>query len=193
MTEREKMLAGQLYNPGDLELSQLHQRAGKLCRLYNATPVEDENTLGRLCASLLGGIGDGFWLEPPIFFDYGQNTFIGEGFYANTGLVILDCARVTIGSRVMFGPRVQIYTASHPLHPQLRRQGLEYAKPVSIGDDVWIGGGALIMPGVTIGSGTGVGGGSGGTRGLPANVIAVGNPCRVLRAVTPEDLKEFDR
>ena len=190
MTEQEKMLAGQLYYPGDPALLALHREAGRLCRAYNATPTEDEDTLGRLCMDLLGGIGDGFWLEPPIFFDYGKNTFIGEAFYANTGLVILDCAKVTIGSHVMFGPRVQIYTATHPLHPRLRNQGLEYAKPVTIGDNVWIGGGAILMPGVTIGENTVVGAGSVVTKDLPPNVVAVGNPCRVLRPIPQEDQRE---
>ncbi len=191
MTEWEKMLSGQLYNPGDPDLFRLHRRAGVLCHRYNAASPEDEQALQQLCQALLGSMGNEVWLEPPIFFDYGKNTFLGDSFYANTGLVILDCARVTIGNHVMFGPRVQIYTASHPLHPQLRNQGLEYAKPVTIGDNVWIGGGSILLPGVTIGENTVVGAGSVVTRDIPPNVIAVGNPCRVLRPITQEDLGEF--
>ena len=135
----------------------------------------------RLIRSLLGAVGDGFVIEQPFQCDYGYNIEIGRNFYSNHNLVILDAAKVIIGDHVFIAPNVGIYTAGHPLDTDQRAEGLEYARPVTIGDDVWIGGGVSILPGVHIGNGTTIGAGSVVTRSLPARVVAVGNPCRVIR------------
>ena len=136
---------------------------------------------------LFGSTGEKIWIEPPFHCDYGCHVSVGEGFYANYDCIILDVCPVTIGERVLLGPRVCIYTAAHPMDAAVRATGLEYGKPVVIGDDVWIGGNSVINPGVTVGSNTVIGSGSVVTRSIPSGVIAVGNPCRVLRPITDED------
>jgi len=181
MTEREKMLTGELYLASDPELVALRQGARRLTRLFNQTTEDEPETRDALLRELLGTAGQGIFIEPPFRCDYGGNIRIGDRFYANFGLVVLDCARVQIGDDVMFGPSVHLYAATHPLDAHQRIQGPELAAPITIGDRVWIGGGAIICPGVTIGSRTTIGAGSVVTKDIPSNVVAAGNPCRVMR------------
>jgi maltose O-acetyltransferase len=183
VTEREKMLAGELYLAADPELSELRRNARALMRAYNATTEDEPERRREILMQLLGGLGERIEIEPPFRCDYGHNIRVGENFYANFGVVILDCAPVTIGSNVLLAPNVQIYAAHHPLDAATRLTTLELASPITIGDNVWIGGNVIVLPGVAIGDNTVVGAGSVVTKDLPANVIAAGNPCRVLRAV----------
>ncbi len=186
-TEKQKMLAGQPYLANDPELVAERQSAKELVfDLNNLRPtlLEERNTILR---KLLGKTSSNFYVEPPFRCDYGYNIELGSNFYANYNLVILDCAKVTIGNNVFIAPNVGIYTAGHPLHAHLRNQELEFALSITIGNNVWIGGNVVINPGVTIGNNTVIGSGSVVTRNIPANVLAVGNPCKVLRAITEED------
>jgi maltose O-acetyltransferase len=175
VSERAKMLAGELYDAMDSGLVTARRRARDLVARYNDDPVP------ALLRELLGGVGADAVVEPPFHCDYGENVFVGERFYANAGCVFLDCAPITTGDRVLLGPGVHVYAATHPVDAQTRRQGLEYARPVTIGDDVWIGGAAVVLPGVTIGDRGVIGAGSVVTHDVPANVVAAGNPCRPLR------------
>lgn len=187
MTEKEKMLAGRPYLAKDEELSRERSRAREILYSFNTLPPDKNFQRGELLHSLFGGMGNDAYLEPPFRCDYGYNIFLGDGFYANYNLTVLDCAKVVIGNHVFIGPNVSLLTAGHPLDPQLRNSGLEFARPITIGDNVWLGAGAIVNPGVKIGRNTVVGSGSVVTKDLPCNVIAAGNPCRVLRAITPED------
>jgi maltose O-acetyltransferase len=182
-SEREKMLAGELYFASDPELVQLRRRARRLTRLYNDTGPDEAARRGELLRELFGAIGEHPDIEPDFRCDYGGQIFAGARFFANFGCVILDCARVDIGDSVLLGPSVHIYTATHPLDASLRASGAELAKPVRIGSRVWIGGGAIVLPGVTIGDDAVIGAGSVVTRDVPACCVAVGNPCRVVRTL----------
>jgi maltose O-acetyltransferase len=182
-TEFEKMLSGDLYDALDVELVQARERARDLCQDLNATRERDQETRRRILIELFGQGGDSVWMQPPFYCDYGSNIMLGERVYFNFNCVVLDVCRVTIGDFSQIGPAVQIYTAMHPLNAAARRQQ-EFGKPVEIGSDVWIGGGAVICPGVTIGSKTVIGAGSVVTKDIPDGVIAVGNPCRVIREIT---------
>jgi maltose O-acetyltransferase len=182
-TEREKMLAGELYDPLDAELVAARQRARDLCQDLNATREAQQDERRRILRALLGSGGDSVWMQPPFYCDYGSNILLGERVFFNFNCVVLDVCRVTIGGFSMFGPAVQIYTATHPLNADLRRRQ-EFARPITIGHDVWVGGGAILCPGVTIGERTVIGAGSVVTRDLPAGVFAAGNPCRVIREIT---------
>jgi maltose O-acetyltransferase len=183
MSEREKMLAGELYDPLDAELAAMRARARELTfDLAQLRPTEEEERR-RILVALFGAGGDAVWLEPPFHCDYGSNIHLGKKVFFNFGCVVLDVCPVHIGSFTLFGPAVQIYTATHPMDSVLRRTR-ELAKPVIIGADCWIGGGAIICPGVTIGSRVVIGAGSVVTRDLPDDVVAVGNPCRVIRSAT---------
>ncbi|UFP96239.1 sugar O-acetyltransferase [Gloeobacter morelensis] len=182
-SEKQKMLAGELYRASAPELVALRVRARGLVDLYNATAATQGEQRRLLLSELFGSLGQSVEIESPFFCDYGSQIHVGEGFYLNTGCVILDCAAVTIGAHVLIAPGVHIYTATHPTDPAVRRSGLELALPVTIGDNVWIGGGAIVCPGVTIGENTTIGAGSVVVKSIPANVIAAGNPCRVLRPV----------
>lgn len=184
MTEREKMLAGELYVAADPELTELRRKARRLTRLYNATTEEEEAERTRLLHELFGRIGSGSVIEPPFHCDYGCHLHAGDRLYVNFGCIVLDCAEVWIGDDVMLGPSVQIYAAHHPLDAARRVAGPELASPITIGDRVWIGGGAILCPGISIGANTTVGAGSVVTRDIPANVLAVGNPCRVIRELS---------
>ena len=184
-TERQKMLAGELYDPLDAELVAARLRARLLCQRLNALPEDRTALRARLLAALFGRETD-VWLQPPFFCDYGDNIALGRKVFFNFNCVVLDVAEVRIGDHVLFGPAVQLYTATHPLDAAVRRAGLEAARPIAIGDDVWIGGGAIVNPGVTIGARTVVGAGSVVTRDLPAGVFAAGNPCRVIRRLEGE-------
>ncbi|MEG0296902.1 MAG: sugar O-acetyltransferase [Clostridium sp.] len=192
-SEKQKMLDGDLYVAfgefGD-SLFKERQHAKVINHKYN-NMIEDIDGRNKLLKDLLGGIGEKFFVEPPFRCDYGYNIFIGENFYSNYNLVILDCAKVTIGDNVLIGPNVNIFGAGHPVHEKIRNAGYEYAFPVTIGDNVWIGGGTNINANVTIGENTVIGSGSVVTKDIPANVIAAGNPCRVIREITDEDLKYY--
>jgi len=181
-TEREKMLAGELYDPLDPELVRRREQARTLCQALNAAPESDEPTRRRILTALLGEGGDSAWVQPPFFCDYGSNIELGERVFFNFNCVVLDVCPVRIGDYTLVGPAVQIYTATHPLSASLRRSR-ELARPVEIGSDVWIGGGAIILPGVRIGARAVIGAGSVVTRDVPEGVLAVGNPCRVVRAL----------
>jgi maltose O-acetyltransferase len=182
-TEKEKMLAGEPYDPLDQELVHGRERASDLCHDLNATRERDQDARRTILKQLFGRDGDSVWMQPPFFCDYGSKILLGERVFFNFNCVVLDVCLVKIGDFTMFGPAVQIYTATHPLNADLRRKQ-EFAKPVEIGSDVWVGGGAIICPGVKIGSKTVIGAGSVVTRDIPDGVLAVGNPCRVIREIT---------
>jgi maltose O-acetyltransferase len=182
-TEKEKMLAGGLYDPLDKQLTEERLRARLLIKALNDTSEDDTTGRTRILKELIPNAGPGLWLQPPFYCDYGANIKIGEKVFFNFNCIILDVAEVTIGSRTMFGPNVQVYTATHPMNYKDRSSGLEYAKPITIGEDVWIGGSAVICPGVTIGARTVIGAGSVVTKDIPADVFAAGNPCRVIRPI----------
>jgi len=174
------MLAGEPYDPADAQLALERQRARDLLQRLNATREDQQRERADILAALFGAPTDAI-IQPPFFCDYGGNIALGEKGFINFNCVILDVAPVSIGDFVLFGPAVQIYAATHPLSAAERRQGLESGKPVVIGADVWIGGGAIVCPGVTIGARSVIGAGSVVTRDIPEDVFAAGNPCRVLR------------
>ena len=184
--EWEKMLRGELYDPFDAELARARTRARDLCHALNATREEQAEERQRILRELFAAGGDTVLMQPPFFCDYGTNIRLGTRCFFNFNCVVLDVATVTVGDYTLFGPAVQIYTAMHPMNAELRRRR-EFARPVEIGSDVWVGGGAIICPGVRIGSRTVIGAGSVVTRDIPDDVLAVGNPCRVLRAITDTD------
>jgi maltose O-acetyltransferase len=185
-TELEKMLAGELYEALDPELVRRRERARELCAALNAIKESDHVARRGVLEQLLGSGGDSAWIQPPFFCDYGSNIHLGQRVYFNFNCVVLDVCEVRIGEFTMFGPAVQIYTATHPLDAAQRRKS-EFAKPIEIGSDCWIGGGSIILPGVKIGSKTVIGAGSVVTRDLPGAVVAAGNPCRVLRELGEGD------
>lgn len=197
MTEREKMLAGQLYNCGDPELLDLWHRAKDLVRDYNRLDSRDLAEKDRILSRLLGGRGQNLWITPPFYVDYGCNIFFGDNCEVNMNCVFLDSGRITVGDNALIAPGVQIYTAFHPAHPADRfgPPGEDGAfsfcrtltAPVTIGDNVWIGGGAIILPGVSIGDNAVIGAGSVVTRDVPADTIACGNPCRAVRENRPAE------
>lgn len=182
-TEREKMLAGEIYNCTDPDLESERQKTRKLLRLYNLTEAALERQT--ILQQLLGHIGQNSTIEPPFFCSYGQNIHISDDVFFNVMCTILDCNEVHIGNHVMVGPVVQIYTAAHHLQAELRIQGLEVARPIVIEDNVWLGGGAILLPGVRIGRNAVVGAGAVVTRNVPANMIVVGNPAKVIRKIDP--------
>jgi maltose O-acetyltransferase len=171
------MIAGELYDPGDPELVAARARARELLARYNA--ARDPVMLG----GLFTAVGPDAVVEPPFHCDYGFNTRVGARFYANVNCVFLDCAPITIGDHVLLGPAVHLYAATHPLDAATRRRGLEYALPISIGDDAWIGGGSLVLPGVSIGARAVIGAGSVMTKDVAADTVAAGNPCRAVRTL----------
>jgi maltose O-acetyltransferase len=181
-SERERMLAGELYDPMDAELVAARTRARDLCQALNATRESDGEGRRALLRDLFASGGDSVWMQPPFFCDYGSNIELGERVFFNYNCVVLDVCRVRIGDFTLFGPGVQILTPLHPVDPALRRKH-EFGKPVEIGADVWVGGGALILPGVRIGARAVIGAGSVVTRDIPEGVLAAGNPCRVIRPV----------
>ena len=182
-SEREKMLAGELYDPMDAELVAGRERARNLCLDLNATREGAAEPRRRILRELFGAGGETVWMQPPFFCDYGANIELGERVFFNFNCVVLDVCPVRIGDFSLFGPAVQIYTPMHPFNAELRRRE-EFGKPVDIGSDVWVGGGAIILPGVRIGSRAVVGAGSVVTRDIPGGVFAAGNPCRVIREIT---------
>lgn len=178
-SEKEKMLAGELYRASDPELVHERQRCRSLLQAFNTEP-EDEQRLA-LLRELLGRIGSGTFIQPPFACDYGYNVSIGDNAFINFNAVILDCAPVTIGDGTQVGPGVQLLAADHPRDPQTRGDRLELARPISIGSNVWLGAAAIVLPGVSVGADSIIGAGGVVTRDIPNGVLAVGNPCRVVR------------
>jgi maltose O-acetyltransferase len=181
-SEREKMLAGELYDALDPELVAARERARDLCQALNATREREQDTRREILRQLFAAGGETVWMQPPFFCDYGANIELGERVFFNFNCVVLDVCPVRIGDYTLFGPNVQIYTPMHPFNAALRRKQ-EFGKPVTIGSDVWVGGGAIILPGVRIGSRAVIGAGSVVTRDVPDAVFAAGNPCRVIREI----------
>jgi len=181
-TEKEKMLAGELYDPLDAELVGARERARDLCWELNSTLEREQERRRGILKKLLGRGGESAWIQPPFYCDYGSNIVLGERVFFNFNCVVLDVCEVKIGDYAMFGPAVQIYTATHPLNAELRRTQ-EFAKPIEVGSDVWVGGGAILCPGVKVGAKSVIGAGSVVTRDVPERVFAAGNPCRVIRAI----------
>lgn len=188
-TEKQKMLSGKLYKAFGDELLNERQYAKEQIFLFNSLSPNQIEERNELIKNLLGKTKK-FFIEPPFRCDYGYNIELGDNFYSNYNLIILDCAKVTIGDNVLIGPNVGIYTAGHPLDYEIRNQEYEYAFPIRIGNNVWIGGNVVINPGVSIGDNAVIGAGSVVTKDIPSNVIAVGNPCKVLREITEKD-KQF--
>lgn len=182
-TEREKMVAGHMYNPADRILLKDRARVKTLCIEYNSIPYGVIAERKAVLKKILGKTGENFTIEPNFFCDYGYNIEIGENFYANHNLVILDCAKVKIGDNVFIAPNVGIYAATHPVDTDRRVAGEEYALPITIGNNVWIGGNVVILPGVTIGDNVVIGAGSVVTKDIPSNVMAYGNPCRIAKEI----------
>lgn len=202
MSEREKMLAGGQYNPRDPDLLARHRKARELCiKLAQCPPPDPQDPQAMqaqqsLMRQLLGGMGDGVWIESPFFCDYGENIFIGDNSFVNMNCVFLDCNAIHIGKNVLIGPNVQLYAVSHPVHaedrvmprtdPQAKHPPFgECSAPIHIGDNCWLGGSAVVVQGVRIGNNVTIGAGSVVTRDIPDNVLAVGNPCRIIRELPP--------
>lgn len=182
-TEKEKMLAGKLYNAGDPELVNDRVNARRLTRLYNETLETDLESRTELLKTLFGSTGESLYIEPTFRCDYGSNIHVGENFYANFDCVFLDVCEIRIGDNCFVAPGVHIYTATHPLNAQERISGVEYGIPVTIGDNVWIGGRAVINPGVKIGNNVVVASGAVVTKDVPDNVVVGGNPARVIKEI----------
>lgn len=190
MNEKEKMINGFLYSPeNDEELYNDRLNVKTLCYEYNNLPPKQTEERKALLKKILGSAQEKYWIEQPFECDYGYNIEVGNNFYANHNLIILDCAKVKFGNNVFIAPNCGFYTACHPLDTQMRIEGLEYALPITVGNNVWIGGGVTVLAGVTIGDNSIIGAGSVVTRDIPSNVIAVGNPCRVIKEVT-KDIKD---
>ena len=178
-SEKEKMLAGELYRASDPELVHERQRCRSLLQAFNTEPEEEQRLA--LLQELLGRIGNGTFIQPPFACDYGSNVSIGDNVFVNFNAVILDCAPVTIGDGTQIAPGVQLLAADHPRDAQTRRDLLELARPISIGSNVWLGAAAIVLPGVSVGDDSIIGAGSVVTRDIPSGVLAFGNPCRVVR------------
>lgn len=187
MNHKERMLAGLPYKAWKDGL----EEARLACKIkifdYNHLHPQKQEEAQALIKSILGKTGDRIWVEAPFHCDYGWNIEVGDNFFANYNLIILDVGKVTIGNNVQIAPNVAIYTAGHPIHPETRNTGYEYGKPITIGDNVWIGGNVVILPGVTVGNNVVIGAGSVVGQNIPDNMIAVGNPCRIVREITEED------
>jgi len=186
MSEKQKMLNGEIYNAYDKNLILLRNKARHLTKLYNNTEPEEIEGRINIIKKLIGKIGQNFEIEPPFHCDYGTNIEIGENFYANFNFLVLDDGLVTIGDDVLFAPNVSIFTATHLLDPKLRPKNADYTKAVTLGNNVWVGGGSIINPGVNIGDNSVIGSGSVVTKDIPANVVAVGNPCKIIKYLNPQ-------
>lgn len=195
MTEKEKMMRQMMYDANyDKELLEERKLAKELCYDFNQLRPNEEEAQKDIIRRLFGVTPENFTIIAPFWCDYGYNIEIGENFFANHNMVVLDCAKVKFGNNVFVAPNCGFYTAGHPIDAERRNRGLEYAYPITVGDNVWIGAGVQVMPGVTIGSNVVIGGGSVVVKDIPDNVVAVGNPCRVVRSITDEDRrKSWDR
>ena len=187
MTEKEKMLAGKMYDACDPVLSEERFECKERCYDYNHLRPRQMESRQELMRRILGSVDGACLIEPPFWCDYGYNITVGENFYANHGLTILDCAEVTFGKNVFIGPGCGFFTAGHPLDAETRNKGLEYAKPIDVGDDVWFGGNVTVCPGVTIGEGCVVAAGSVVTRDMPAHSLVAGNPAKVKRSLNSSE------
>lgn len=193
MNQKERMLAGLPYKAWLDGLSEARMENKLKVWEYNSLRPDENGKKDELIRSILGEAGEQVHIEAPFHCDYGKNITVGNNFYANFNCIILDVGKVVIGNNVMFAPNVALYTAGHPIHPDSRNSGYEYGIGITIGDNVWIGGNVVVNPGVTIGNNVVIGSGSVVTKDLPDNVIAVGNPCRIIREVTEEDRKYYFR
>lgn len=182
-TEREKMIAGETYDPEDRELVEMRSRATELTEQFNRTALSNLAIRQSILKQLLGRAGEGLEIRVGFQVDYGSNIFIGARFFANFNFTALDVSPITIGDDVQIGPNVQLLTPTHPIDPVQRRAKIEASQPITIGNNVWLGGGVIVCPGVTIGDNTVVGAGSVVVKSLPANVVAVGNPARIVRQI----------
>ncbi|WP_075602602.1 sugar O-acetyltransferase [Saccharicrinis aurantiacus] len=191
MTEKEKMLAGKPYFAFDKVLFKERQLAKEKVYDFNFSKPSELDKRNTIIQSLLGKTSNSFYIEPPFRCDYGYNIEIGDNFYSNYNLIILDCAKVTIGNNVLVGPNVSLFAAGHPIHHEVRNTELEYAFPITIGNNVWIGGNVVVNADITIGDNTVIASGSIVTKNIPSNVIAAGNPCKVLREITDEDKQYY--
>lgn len=180
-TEKEKMLAGELYTGEDPHLKTERSETRILLKKYNDSTDDQRLLRKEILRKLIGGYSKGLYIEPPFYCDYGSHISVGENVYFNFNCVVLDVNKISIGSRTLFGPNVQIYAATHPMDHKIRAEMLEFGKPVSIGSDVWVGGGAIICPGVHIGDRTVIGAGSVVTKDIPSDCFAAGNPCKVIK------------
>lgn len=186
-TEKEKMLQEDLYIASNQELREDSRKSRQLTRLFNQTTEEQTEYRDTLIKKMFKETGENIYIEPPFRCDYGTNTTIGNNFYANFDCIFLDVASITIGDNVMFGPRVNLLTPGHPIDAVVRNSGVEFGKEIHIGNNVWMGGNVTVNPGVRIGDNTIIGSGSVVTKDIPDNVIAVGNPCKVIREITDND------
>jgi len=187
MSQLKRMLSGELYMAEGEELGTIRDNMLDKLYQYNHAHYNNHKLRDELIKEILGGYKDKLKITPPVYFDYGKHTFVGKNFYANFDCIFLDVNTITIGDNVMFGPRVGLYTAGHPIDKDIRISGLEYGLPITIGNNVWIGGNVVVMPGVHIGDNTIIGSGSVVTKDIPSDVIAAGNPCKVIRKITTED------
>ncbi|KAF8939697.1 hypothetical protein BGZ58_008992 [Dissophora ornata] len=196
-TQKQRMLDAKVYNPADPLLLLERQRARDIVRVYNTTtqntPEELLKRQALLHALTQGKMGKNCWIEPPFNCDYGCNITLGEGVYMNFNCVVLDCGYVDIGNNVFFAPNVQVFGAAHPVNPLIRSKGVEFGMPIKIGNDVWVGGGAIICPGVTIGDGVTVGAGSVVTKNVPPYTVVGGNPAKILKVLSKEECEREDR
>lgn len=192
MTEKEKMIRGELYYADSDEILTKERIYCKdLCAEYNRLMPSDIKNRNKIIHKLIGKTGERFWIEQNFWCDYGYNITLGEDFYANHNLVILDGAKVTFGSHCFVAPNCGFYTAGHPLDAQQRNSGLEYAKSITVGNNVWFGGNVIVLPGVTIGDNVVIGAGSVVNKNIPSNVIAAGNPCHIIREITEKDIAKL--
>jgi maltose O-acetyltransferase len=192
MTGRELQKAGYLY-PVDEELWQAHIHSKSITRKLNATLETEREKRKEIVKELFDQAGEGSYIEPPFYCDFGINTRVGKNFYCNYDCVFLDCGDITIGDNVMLGPKVALYAVNHPIDPVVRATDYDYPEPITIGSNVWIGGSTVVCPGVTIGDNTVIGAGSVVTKDIPSGVVAAGNPCRVIRVVTQEESAYWNR
>lgn len=191
MNQKERMLAGLPYKAWMDGLSEERAKCKQKIYEFNMLPPKESQKIPDMLKNIIGKTGENIWIEAPFHCDYGWNIEVGENFFANYNLTILDVGKVSIGQNVQIAPNVSIYTAGHPIHPESRNTGYEYGIPISIGDNAWIGGNVVILPGVTIGNNVIIGAGSVVSKDIPDNMIAVGNPCKVVREITEDDRKFY--